>query len=214
MKNLLLHRTLIALTLFFGILSVLVTIKRFHWSGDLAALIVDYLAIISLLLLVYFGLTRHWRWMSVAGIMLLMNGFALVNYGAIASDAFRSALAQSDGQDDNTVPPTVALRLMVYNMYFQNNDLGAVVDEVRSYDPDILFLMEYSDAIQAKIETEFTNYPYQLIRPSRMTMGLALFSRIPFDETEIHRFEETRIPIFEAVMQVDGKLRELGHREC
>jgi endonuclease/exonuclease/phosphatase (EEP) superfamily protein YafD len=65
--------------------------------------------------------------------------------------------------------------------------------------------MEYSEAIQGQIETAFAEYPYRLIQPSRMTMGLALFSRVPIQGSEIYRFQATRIPIYQVQMSLDGK---------
>jgi endonuclease/exonuclease/phosphatase (EEP) superfamily protein YafD len=94
------------------------------------------------------------------------------------------------------------LRLLVYNIYHLNPDPQGIVAEVERYDPDVIFLMEYSSAIQAQIEPQLADYPHRLIRPSRWTMGLALFSRVPLADAQIYRFEGTRIPIFQVEMQV------------
>lgn len=197
-SKLILHRLLVTLTIIFGAVSVLGLLRRFHWSGDLAALVTDYLFGALLLLLIGFGLTRRWRWVAIAAILLLMNGVTLLNYDSIAPIS-----SGDSATGDRTVGDQTALRVMVYNIYHRNPDLESVIAEVRKYDPDLLFLMEYSNAIQTRIESEFEDYPHQLIRTSRQTMGLALFSRIPFDDTEIHRFQATRIPIFQAVMTID-----------
>jgi endonuclease/exonuclease/phosphatase (EEP) superfamily protein YafD len=63
--------------------------------------------------------------------------------------------------------------------------------------------MEYSDAVQQRIEPAFADYPHRLIRTSRLTMGLALFSRLPIEGAEVHRGEETRIPVFELRLRTD-----------
>ena len=187
------HRVLVSLTTIFGLLTAVGLLKRFHWSGDLVALVIDYLFGALLLVLLGFLRTKRWRWAAVVAILLAMNGIELINYEAITEPV--SAVSNSAQNGPTT-------RVMIYNTYHQNPDLDAVVAEVRKFDPDLFFLMEYSDAIQAQIESEFVDYPHQLIRTSRQTMGLALFSRLPFDETEIHRFAETRIPIFQAVVRV------------
>ena len=95
---------------------------------------------------------------------------------------------------------------MMYNVYYQNQDLDAIISEVEKYDPDILFLMEYSEVIAARIGSAFANYPYQLVQPSRMTMGLALYSRLPLGETTVHRSRETRIPVYDVQLEYDGQL--------
>lgn len=181
------------LTLLVTFASVGSLLGRFHWSGDTLALVVDYYFWLCVVLLVAFLLLRAWRAAAFVLLLLLLNGVHLINYSYIEDTA-------SVNQ-----PQERTLRLMVYNIYHLNHDLEAIVREVEKYDPDLLFIMEYSDAIQRQIESSFAAYPHRLIRTSRWTMGLALFSRIPFDDTEIHRFQNTRIPIYEAKMSVDGQ---------
>lgn len=171
--------------------SIIARLGALHWLGDILALVVDYYIAVGLLLLVAYLLARAWRWAALVGAILLLNGQLLLAYEPIGQAA----------------PPVAerSLRLMVYNIYFENMDLAAISATVARYDPDIVFLMEYSNAIQQQLEPAFAAYPHRLIQPSRMTMGLALFSRIPLDRTEVTRSPETRIPIYTVQMQVDGQ---------
>lgn len=188
-----LNNLLNILTLLLTFASFASLLGRFHRGADTFALVVDYYFWLCLLLLVAFVLLRAWRWAALVGLLLLVNGVHLVNYSYIDEVA-----PASQGQERT-------LRLMVYNIYHLNDDLDAIVREVEEYDPDMLFIMEYSDAIQQKIESSFAAYPHQLIQTSRWTMGLALFSRIPFEDTRIHRFPATRIPIYQVEMNVNGQ---------
>jgi endonuclease/exonuclease/phosphatase (EEP) superfamily protein YafD len=185
------HTFLVVLTLILGAASIIARFGAFHWIGDALALTVDYYVWIVLLLLVAFVVSRAWRWVVVAGMIVLLNGWSLTDY---------ARAEQNTPADENRT-----LRVLMYNIYHLNNDLDGVVAEIKRYNPDIIFLLEYSEAIQPQIEPAFAEYPYQLIRPSRFTMGLALFSRIPFEKAEIHRFDATRIPIYEAQMIINGK---------
>ncbi len=180
------------MTMFVAALSVGAWLGRFHWLGDLLAMPARLYAGIALVLLVAAAVVRAWRWAALALVVALLNTTLMGAYGAIRP----APTAAADGPRN--------LRLLVYNIYHLNPDIQQVVATVRQYDPDIVFLMEYSDAIQPQIEPAFADYPYQLVRTSRFTMGLALFSRIPFERTEIHRAEATRIPVFQADMQLDG----------
>jgi len=195
-KKRIIYRVLVTLTTLFALLTMVGLLKPFHWSGDLVALVMDYLFGALLLVLLGFLLLKRWRWATAATLLLVLNGVGLVNYRATASPLSQDTITVALSE------PTI--RLMVYNIYHQNQDLAAVMAEIRKYDPDLLFLMEYSDAIQAQIESELSDYPHQLIRTSRQTMGLALLSRFPLERTEIHRSNKTRIPVFEAVINVDG----------
>lgn len=180
------HRTqrlLLAGLTVVGLAVVGAWLGRLHWLGDILALVVDYALAATLLLLLAFAWRRAWRWAAIAALLVGMAGAQLASYPRVEPGA----------------PPGTArsVRLLVYNLYHLNPDLDAVVATVRRYDPDVVFLMEYSDGVQGAIEGAFADYPHRLIRPSRFTMGLALFSRLPIVTAEIHRAEATRIPVFE-----------------
>jgi endonuclease/exonuclease/phosphatase (EEP) superfamily protein YafD len=165
----------------------------YHWAGDLLALGVDSWLWNALFALVAYVRARNWRWAALAMAALFLGGSQL----ASTTHAMTAPSAAA------RVAPDV--RILVYNIYYQNPDLAAVVAEVKRHDPDVVFLMEYSYDVQQRIEASFVDYPYRLIQPSRFTMGLALFSRIPFDETEVHRAEATRIPVYQVRMRIDGR---------
>lgn len=178
-----LPRTLIAGLLITGLVVVGARLGGLHWFGDILALVVDYALLSALLLLLACGWRGAWRWAATATLLIGMAGVQIASYPQVAPVAAPAAER--------------SVRLLVYNIYHLNDDLDAVVATVRRYDPDVVFLMEYSDAVQGAIEGAFADYPHRLIRPSRFTMGLALFSRLPIEAAEVHRPEETRIPVFE-----------------
>lgn len=158
-----------------------------HWAGDLLALVVDLYIILGLLLFALAARARAWRWAIIAALIIPLNAHTLTDYQRAAPPA------PAAGE------PT--LRILVYNIYYRNSDLDQVVATVRRYDPDIVFLMEYSHDIQQRLEDSFAAYPHRLIQPSRFTMGLALFSRLPIEEAIVHRSDDTRIPIYEVRMR-------------
>jgi endonuclease/exonuclease/phosphatase (EEP) superfamily protein YafD len=162
-----------------------------HWLGDSLALFVDYYLVAILLLLIALVWRRVWYGAGLATLLLALAAAQLGSYPHIAPAA--------------SPPAERSVRLLVYNIYHLNSDLDAVIATVHRYDPDMVFLMEYSDSVQSRIEDAFDTYPHRLIRTSRFTMGLALFSRLPIESAEIHRAEATRIPIFEARLRADGR---------
>ncbi len=184
------HPLLLAGLAVVGLATVGAWLGRLHWLGDILALVVDYSLAAALLLLLAFGWRRAWHWAGIAVMMVGLAGAQIASYPHV----------------EPLAPPAAerTVRLLVYNLYHLNPDLDAVVATVQRYDPDIVFLMEYSEAVQGQIEGAFADYPHRLIRPSRLTMGLALFSRLPIEAAEIHRAEETRIPIFEARLVAGG----------
>lgn len=183
---------LVGMTVATGIASIVARLGMLHWIGDIFALFIDSYFWMSLAGLIGFVLLRNWRWVGVAGLILALNTSALIGYVPL------NQRVDASGQRD--------VRLFVYNMYYDNDDLDAVLDEIARHDPDIVFLMEYSYDIQREIEARFADYPYRVIEPSRITMGLALFSRIPLGEAQVHRFAETRIPIYQIEMEIADQM--------
>ncbi len=188
----LLKYALVGLASLLLLLSIVAWLGFVHWVGDVVALFVPYLAGGTAVLLLIFAILRHRTGIGLAGFALLLNLIPLVGYLPLS----RSVAASSQPAD---------LRLMVYNIYFRNNDLNAIRAEVDAHNPDVIFLMEYSFEIQFQIEADFADYPYRLIEPSRMTSGLALFSRVPIMASDVYRFEGTHIPVIEVKFDVAGE---------
>lgn len=188
----LLTNVLVGIASLMLLLSVVAWLGFVHWVADVVALFVPYLAGGTAVLLLIFAILRHRTGAVLAGLALLLNLIPLVGYLPLA----RTAAAASQPVD---------LRLMVYNIYYPNNDLDAIRAEVDAHDPDVIFLMEYSFAIQAQIEADFADYPYRLIEPSRKSSGMVLFSRVPLMASTVYRFDDTRIPILEVSFDVAGE---------
>ncbi|MFK7802006.1 MAG: endonuclease/exonuclease/phosphatase family protein [Anaerolineae bacterium] len=181
------------LRLVVSVLSVYVlfaSLGRLLWVSDLLAIYLDYVVVL-LLIAVGFAIWRK-LW-PFAGI-----GLIFCVWGAINIFSFTSAPLSAD-QPAN-------LRLMVYNVYYNNQDVEAVQAEIKRLNPDLLYLMEYPSEANRVMRLDLdADYPYQFIEPSRRTMGTAFYSKYPITSETLHRFQETRIPIFEIELMVNGE---------
>ena len=144
-----------------------------------------FLAVIAGLALIFF---KTWAWLWVAGAVVFINAMLFLPY-------LPTRQAQTDAS---------ALTLYVHNLYYQNDDLAGSVAQIKAAKPDLIFLMEFSDAMALKLAEDFADYPYHLIEPSRYTMGVALFSRTPLIRPEIIRIGNTRIPVVRAGLELGG----------
>jgi endonuclease/exonuclease/phosphatase (EEP) superfamily protein YafD len=178
-----------SLTFLLALLFIFSRLGNIHWAFDWFALVQERYFFLGLILTILLAYKRDWRWMSVALIVTIFSAILIMPYYIKTQSLTQPAQA----------------RVLVYNLYYLNPDLPSAVTEIKKHNADVVFLMEYSEDIQSKIENQFEEYPYRLIRPSRMTMGLAIFSKIPLDYAEIHRNEETRIPVFDVQFQIAGQ---------
>ncbi|MCA9835388.1 MAG: endonuclease/exonuclease/phosphatase family protein [Trueperaceae bacterium] len=184
------QRWLLGLSASLLLISLIARLGNIHWSADLLALFPDVYFYLALLLLIIGFVQKNKLALLFCLMCLILNGSLLYSYLPFQ-------------KLEPTAEPE--LRFYMHNLYYLNSDLETALSEINKYDPDIVFLMEYSEAIQAQIESAFTAYPYRLIEPSRYTMGLALFSRIPLATERVRRFPETRIPIFDISFQLGGE---------
>ncbi|MEZ4632058.1 MAG: endonuclease/exonuclease/phosphatase family protein [Deinococcales bacterium] len=161
------------------------------WSPlDILSLFHPLYALLALLLALALGSLKAWRWTLLALLCLTYNLYLML--------PFWPARAKADGIQERD------LRLVVHNILYINQTSAEVLEQITQSNPDIIFLMEYSHNLQSQLESHFSAYPYRLIEPSRMTMGLALFSRIPIQQATIERFA-SRIPIFKISFELNGK---------
>jgi endonuclease/exonuclease/phosphatase (EEP) superfamily protein YafD len=159
---------------------------RLFWAFDWFSLMQERYTFLAVLLALPLAFKRDWRWFSIALAVALLNTALMVPYLPTAQP----------------MPEDRQARILMYNLYYQNDDLPASIAEIKKHNPDVIFLMEYSFDIQSKIEGEFEEYPYRLIEPSRMTMGLVVFSKIPLERANVQRREETRIPVFDVQFNI------------
>lgn len=181
-------------TLALALAAVGARLGALHWLGDILALATDLYIVLALALLLIWAWRRSWRWAAVAGAVAALSGQQITDY----------TRATPSVQVVQAAEPR-SLRLLMYNLYYLNEDLAEVPKLIEQYDPDVVFLMEYSFDVQRQIEGQFAQYPYRLIQPSRFTMGLALFSRFPLEAPQVVRGASTRIPVYQVQMRVAGR---------
>lgn len=93
-------------------------------------------------------------------------------------------------------------RLLNINILQDNRELDALQQAIDQYQPDLLFITEYSPFWEAHTQYLEATYPYQIGEVKR-DYGLVLFSKFPFQKTELKYLEVDEIPSVHAVVQLD-----------
>lgn len=166
---------------------------RVHWSADWLTFFVPHFFGIAVILTLFFSWRRRWLWAGLALAVFLLQGWRLAPYTSFFSE---KPLAQTAS----------TIRLYSQNIYYANARPAALLAEIKAHDPDLVFLMEYNNDLRAVIESELQElYPYYEIWPSRMTMGIALFSRLPMTAEAVREGERRTIPVMQAVIGHEGE---------
>src|SRR5688572_20631260 len=103
-----------------------------------------------------------------------------------------------------------ALRIASVNIYVRNNSPHYILPELDAIDADILLFQEWHTWHDQFIRPELAEeYPYQLRFAHPNTLGMAIFSRLPFEETTPdgvdHRLGEEGLRLQRAVIDLEGR---------
>ena len=90
------------------------------------------------------------------------------------------------------------LKIFAANVYQENNNYKALLQQIKSTDPDIIFLLETHSAWADAVKELGAAYPYQLLEPLENTYGLLFYSRLPLEDASVKYLVKTEIPSIEA----------------
>lgn len=150
---------------------------------------VQYL-LTSLLLIPVLASAGRWTWVG------LLTAFAVVNLGTIAPFYPGMPSAQA-------TPPTY--RALLINVEAENDRHGAVRDHIARENPDVLVLLETTQAWLEALEPLHDRYPYRVQQPGEGHFGIALFSRFPLHDPQVIAIGNHDSPTIRARVHLHGR---------
>lgn len=158
----------------------------------------QYLAA-QLLLIVILLLGRRPRWCFVLAACAVLNAIPLVPYVPIGSAAIA----------DDVHERSDAMRIMAVNVQARNDSHERLLETVRTESPDVVVVVEFTEAWHARLQPLYATYPHRVLLPTRDAYGIALLSRFPLDEATSFELEST--PAIDArVRSPQGVFRLIG----
>ena len=171
-----------------------------HWSIDLLACFAVQAFAALLAATVALAIGRKWR---TAATFLL---FAAVAGAATVPDWLRPDNSPHSGES--------APRLKVLSLnLLKSNDQGgdAALEVVRRWQPDVIWLVEYTPAWQRLLRAGLPDFPHRLERPDLGSFGAAMYSRHPFVVADLVPGGHEWSPFGRAVVQTPhGPIGILG----
>ena len=163
----------------------------------------QYLILALVCLLVFTVLKYKW---SLAAILLTSGLLATIVIQSIyilpyfiADKTVPDAEKQAVGQQ-NTVG------IMTANVLITNKQAADFLQIVKNTDPDMLLVMEVDKWWVSQLEPLKNNYPYTMEYPTSNAYGMALYSRLPLENTSIKFLNHEDVPSFHArVVLPSGK---------
>lgn len=95
-----------------------------------------------------------------------------------------------------------SLKILTANVLQTNQDFGRMLQQIRSMDPDLVFLLETDESWAAGVKELDKTYPYQIKKPLNNTYGLLFYSRLPLQNERVLFRVEKDVPSIETEVQL------------
>jgi endonuclease/exonuclease/phosphatase (EEP) superfamily protein YafD len=176
--------------------SLLSGTARWWWVGDLCVHFRLYYAIALTLLAAVYLVLRRRRWLMAICLVLAVNLSLL--WPLVAPHPLPQGTERS-------------LTAMTANVFIGNRNARPLLEVVDTAKPDVLLLMEVDDRWLQDVAALQSVYPHRAmaIRDEGFgeygAFGLALFSRQPLRDTQIHRLGTAQVPIIVTNVTLDAQ---------
>jgi len=102
--------------------------------------------------------------------------------------------------------PSNTLKIMLANVEGSNKNYPALIQTVKSVNPDLVVLQEITERWWANIREFTSDYPYFKAVPRPGGSGLAIFSRYPIELAEVLFFDDSTHPALFCKINLEGTL--------
>ena len=138
------------------------------------------------------GVFRKWALLGAAG------GVAMFHLAWILPD-YRPAEAIPAGAE--TAPH---ITVMTANIFFENPDYSAMVDEMLAVDPDVVLVQEFGPRFEEEMEARASEqFPYREVAYENRFFGLAVYSKFPLQDFQV--LDAGTRPVMAVTVERDGK---------
>jgi endonuclease/exonuclease/phosphatase (EEP) superfamily protein YafD len=152
----------------------------------------QYLIAGGLFLILFILLTKKW---NKAAISLAV--------GLVVSIFIQSSRIFPYWFGDKAVPDMAenyseedAFGLLLANVLITNKKYDKLLEVIKNTDPDMILAMEVDQKWLDKLEVLKEDYPYVVEQPNDVAYGMALYSRLPLEDTEIKYIKHENVPSF------------------
>ncbi len=132
---------------------------------------------------------KDYLFITIVGACFLFQAYKVFPYTPLASYEIADSTPTDERNDFN---------IYSANVFQDNKEYDPLLKEIKSYDPDIILLMETNQEWKNAVHgTLSPDYPYQLLQPLDNTYGLLFYSRLPLSESKIRFLVDKEIPSIE-----------------
>ena len=101
------------------------------------------------------------------------------------------------------ITPDEKIKIGLFNVLTSNTDYTKVTQEIFNNSPDIIILQEIDDFWVYNLAPVKKNYPYKVEHIRFDNFGIAIYSKIPIENSQIEKWTELEIPVIKAEFKID-----------
>ena len=132
-------------------------------------------------------------WRRMTPLLLVPFIGWMIDYGAVL-------------QPKSAPSAPVALRVMTWNIYYENHHGDLVAEAILAADPDVVALQEVAaQGADRLIDRLSPTYPYHSVFPSNAARGFAIFSRYPLSDIREPGLEPSECRCQRATVDLNGQ---------
>ncbi len=209
----LLRKTLYYLLLFCATSLIVLTLASLIYESSLWYLkVLDFprlpmLVALVLCFVVFTVWTDRWKvaaWLMLAGLLAAtaIQAYILFPYMPLSAESIPAASGSEASSN--------SFSIVVANVYMHNRQADELLEIVKDKKPTFLLVMEVNDWWVQKLGTLRSGYPYRIERPYDNTYGMALYSKLPLNDTNVLYLNQDKVPSFRAKVTLgDGAVFQL-----
>jgi endonuclease/exonuclease/phosphatase (EEP) superfamily protein YafD len=163
--------------------SLMALLGEQFWVAELFTHFRLYYLLIQALLALIFLYSGHRKLMVMTVLLALPNLWVVGPY--LMPDMVSSGGAEVTAEVESE------LTMAVLNVHYQNDEYAQVADYLSDLDPDIIIISEFTPAWQGALEYLSKSHSYVLAEAQAGLWGLAVFSRLPFSDSQLIYLAET-----------------------
>jgi endonuclease/exonuclease/phosphatase (EEP) superfamily protein YafD len=97
------------------------------------------------------------------------------------------------------------IRLMMLNVHSSNRQFARVRALIEEESPDVLLVLEFNEQWRVGLEEIEAKYPFSERAPRAHNFGIAIYSRLPFEQVSVIEISQQQLPAITASIQCEGR---------
>ncbi|NMH61239.1 endonuclease/exonuclease/phosphatase family protein [Alteromonas ponticola] len=149
-------------------------------------------------------------WLFVLHTDLLLSGAFILALGLALAWQIRwifpyTFFAPKEVQQVEKSNTRTVLSILTSNVYMHNTNRDGLLELVHEYQPDMLVTLESNRWWEDALSELNDDYPHRVGCPLENLYGIHLFSKIPFQSSEVRFIVEEDVPSIEVTIQLDNQ---------